>query len=290
MAEPLILLLALAAAGAAVLLPLRASSGDADGDAQVDDGLESAALRHRIALEALRDVEADRRSGSLDEDAYGAQLAEAEARAAATRAALEQHHPTAPERTTGRGRLAAVAASAVIGAVLLAGSLIPATGLANETVMNEPLAAARDAEAARQARIRDLLDALAADSRDPETLSALADAYLAGTSEDDLFNAAIALQALIALEPDRADAYERIMAAYLRAGDLGEARAAWTSYAERPTADPVELAFFDGLIALRGEGDAARAVDAFDRFLQLAPEDPRATMIRGLRDEAAADG
>jgi hypothetical protein len=52
------------------------------------------------------------------------------------------------------------------------------------------------------------------------------------------------------------------------------------------TADPVELAFFDGLIAL-AERDNAVAVEAFDRFLELAPDDARAGMVRGLRDEAA---
>jgi hypothetical protein len=49
----------------------------------------------------------------------------------------------------------------------------------------------------------------------------------------------------------------------------------------------VEAAFFDGLIALRGEDDPARAEVAFDRFLELAPDDPRAGMIEGLREEAA---
>jgi hypothetical protein len=29
-------------------------------------------------------------------------------------------------------------------------------------------------------------------------------------------------------------------------------------------------------------------VEAFDRFLKLAPDDPRAGMVRGLRDEAEA--
>ena len=37
------------------------------------------------------------------------------------------------------------------------------------------------------------------------------------------------------------------------------------------------------------EGDTERAIEAFDRFLELAPDDPRAAMVRGLRDEAAGD-
>ena len=153
--------------------------------------------------------------------------------------------------------------------------------------MNQGLAAAEAAESARQDRIDELLGALTANPRDSATLSALADEYLAGSSEEDLVGAAVALQALIAIEPDRADAYERIIGAYLRAGDQANARSALTSYEALEAADPVEVAFFDGLIALR-EGEAAAAAAAFDRFLELAPDDPRASMVRGLRDEAEA--
>jgi hypothetical protein len=194
--------------------------------------------------------------------------------------------PAAPEAPSDGRRLAIVAAVA-IGVVLVVGSLIPATGIANETVVNEGLARAEAAEEARQARITELLADLAADSSDPATLSGLADAYLAGSTRDDLVRAAVALRLLIEVEPDRADAYERIMAAYLRAGDGENARAAHTAYAGRATADPVEVAFFDGIIALRGESDPAAATAAFDQFLELAPDDPRAPMIRSLRDEAA---
>jgi hypothetical protein len=49
----------------------------------------------------------------------------------------------------------------------------------------------------------------------------------------------------------------------------------------------VEVAFLDGLIALRAERDPGAAVAAFDRFLELAPDDERAVMVERLRDEAA---
>jgi hypothetical protein len=49
----------------------------------------------------------------------------------------------------------------------------------------------------------------------------------------------------------------------------------------------VEVAFLDGLIALRAERDQDAAIAAFDRFLELAPDDERAGMVQRLRDEAA---
>ena len=283
MPEPILLLIGLALAAAVVLPPLWAGRSESS---PVDGEREAAAVRHRVALEALRDVEADRRAGSLDDATYAAQLAEAEERAAMTRAELDRERVSPGPWPSGRGRTAAVVAAGILGLGLLVASLVPATGIASETVVNEQLAAARAAEAGRQERIAALREALAEDPEDPETLSALADAHLAGSSRDDLARAAVALQVLIALEPDRADAYERIVAAYLRAGDHANARAALTSYAERPTADPVELAFLDGLVALRGEDDPGRARAAFDRFLELAPDAPRGPMIRRLRDEA----
>jgi cytochrome c-type biogenesis protein CcmI len=288
MPEPIVLLLGLLAAAALVVPPLlRSAATDAPDPGERD----AAAVRHRVALETLRDVEADRRSGSLDDAAYAEQLAEAEARAASTRAALETASARQPDviaqRHGGGVRVGLVAAGA-IGVALLAGAMLPPTGIANRTVVNQALADAQDAEAARQAWIGDLLDALAQDGDDTRVLSDLADAYLAGSTGDDLARAVVALQALIGLEPERADAYERVMSAYLRAGDYANARAAHDTYAEVATADPVELAFFDGLIALRGEDDPAAAAEAFDRFLELAPDDPRAGMVRGLRDQAAA--
>ena len=85
MPEPLLLAVALVVAGAVVLLPLRRA-----GPALADDGRDAAAVRHRVALEALLDVEADRRAGSLDDASYAEQRAEVEARAAATASALDR--------------------------------------------------------------------------------------------------------------------------------------------------------------------------------------------------------
>lgn len=284
MPDVALLALGLVVTGVAVLAPLWRPARRRE--AAADDERERAQLRHRVAIEALRDLEADRRAGSLDEAAYAAQLADAEARAAETRIALDgvAVAPAAPSESLRRPALVAAAA---IGGLLLAGWVVPATGIANHTVTNEALARAQVAEEARQDRIRQLTAAIATDPTDAASLSDLADAYLAGSTEQDLVAAASALQLLIALEPDRADAYERIISAYLRAGDAVNARAALTSYAELPTADPVEVAFLDGLIALRAENDRQAAVAAFDRFLELAPGDERAAMVGRLRDEAA---
>jgi len=284
MPEILVLLVALAAAGGLVLRPLWSTVPDTGADPGEAD---AAALRHRVAIEALRDVETDRHAGSLDDAAYAEQLARAEERAATTSAALSEGDASPLAPPARRGRRGAVVAAGLIGAVLLGGWFVPGAGIANRTVVNQELADSEAAEAARQQRIADLQAALAANPRDTATLSALADAHLSGSGGEDLVRAAVALQLLIALEPERADAYERIMTAYLRAGDHANARAAHDAYQELDTADPVEVAFFDGLIALRGEDDSRAAQEAFDRFLELAPDDPRAAMIRGLLDEAA---
>ena len=284
MPEMVILLAALAAAGALILPPLLSSRRDNVTD---DADREAAVLRHRVSHEALRDVETDRLAGSLDAGTYAEQLAQAEERAALTRAALDQDAGAAAAAPVGRGRRAAMIVAGLIGAVLLGGSFVPATGIANSTEVNQALADAQAAESARQDRISDLLVTFGEHPDDTATISALADEYLAGSTADDLVRAAGFLQVLIALEPERADAYERIITAYLRAGDATNARAAHDSYAGLASADPVEVAFFDGLIALRGENDPEAALAAFDRFLELAPDDPRAAMIRGLRDEAS---
>lgn len=290
MPEPIVLALALLAAGVAVLWPLRRAPSAADVTVEERRAAEA---RHRVALESLRDVETDRRAGSLDDAAYAAALAEGEANVATTRAALDRlaAAPVAPARPPSPSRSSRVSAVAVavaglIAVLLVAGSLVPAAGIANRTEINEGLAAARAAEESRQERIAELTAAFAADPTDVAVLSELADAYLAGSSPRDLAAAAASLQLLIAAEPGRADAYERIVAAYVRANDFINARAALEAYEGIEAADPAEVAFFDGLIALRGEGDEERAVAAFDRFLDLAPDDGRAEMIRSLRDDA----
>jgi tetratricopeptide (TPR) repeat protein len=132
-----------------------------------------------------------------------------------------------------------------------------------------------------------MLERIAADPRDTEALSALADAYLAGGTAEDRQRGAVALLALIGLQPENASAYRRLITAYMNAGDWTDARAALDAYAEFAGAAEADIPFFRGLLALRADEDADEALRQFDRFLELAPDDPRAPMIRSLRAEAA---
>ena len=220
---------------------------------------EAALIRHRVAVEALRDVEADRRAGSLDEVAYAEQRAEAEARAVRTLAELDAASPppAAGTRITSGRRAGLLVGGALVGA-LLVGMWLPApAGLANRTTV------------------------------DAVGLSALADQYLARNTPDDLARGAALLLALIREQPDDQSAYQRLITAYLRAEDYADAAAATDALAGLAPDSP-DLPFFRGLIALRGAGDRQAAIAQFDRFLQLAPDDPRAVMVRALRDKAAA--
>ncbi|MDQ6681928.1 MAG: tetratricopeptide repeat protein [Chloroflexota bacterium] len=268
-----------------------------------DGERDAAALRHRIALDAVRDVEADHRAGSLDGQAYLAERAAAEERAAATLVEVEtagqrrpavagdsvdradsaqpaRRHPSAGQLGAGIG--------VALAALLLVGYLLPAPiSLANPSVQNRALAEAMAREAQRQAAITSALKVLSADPRNAAALSQLADAYLAGSSPADQQRGALALIALIGLHPNDAAAYRRLITAYANNGDWTDASAATDSLAKIAPRSP-DVPFFRGLIALRGTGDRQAAIRQFDAFLKVAPDDPRATMIRTLRSEALA--
>jgi cytochrome c-type biogenesis protein CcmH len=186
-------------------------------------------------------------------------------------------------------RRLAVGVAATLVAMLGIGFLLPEPfSLAAETVVNQPLAEAQAAESARQAEIERLLTIIAADPADRASLSDLANAYLAGTSAQDLQRAAFTLLAVIGLDPDDPDPYVRLISAYIRAADWTDAAAATDALAELAP-DSADVPFFRGLIAWQGRGDAAGALVAFDAFLAIAPDDPRVPMIRALRQEAAAE-
>ena len=186
-------------------------------------------------------------------------------------------------------RLAVGTAVALLGLLGIGFVLPEPFSLAAETVVNQPLAEAQAAEAARQAEIERQLAAFSADPTDTATLSDLADAYLAGDSAEDLQRGAAALLLLIGLEPDHTNAYVRLISAYIRASDWTDATAA-TDALEELAPDSPDVPFFRGLIAWQGYADAAAAIEAFDAFLAMAPDDPRVPMIRALRQQAAAQG
>jgi len=298
------LLLILAVGGVAAAFtatPYVRRSRAPEREAPADDpDLDALAIRHRVAVEAIRNVEADRRAGSLDDAAYAEQRADAErraaetlaeldaARAAAARAAAGGGSPTAPGRPL-RARTVGVAGG-LLTLVVLAGLFLPAPfSLANPTRTNQALADQLAAEQARQATITDLLGKLRANPRDTASLSELADAYLEGGTANDLASAGRVLLALISLDPHDTSAYQRLITAYINFGDWTDAAAATNSYAKIATtpATAPDIPFFRGIIALRGNGDRAEAVRQFRAFLAIAPDEPRATMVRALLAEAS---
>ena len=283
MAELTLLLLLLAATALAVGWPLLDREARVAAPPAAD---EERAVRHRLALDALRDLEADRRAGSLDEASYRVQRAEAEAHAARTLASGRTPVVVEPAPWHGR-RAAALAGAAVIGLVLVGFALPAPLGVAERTVTDQPLADALAAEDARQAEIGRLLQQLSTDSDDARSWSALADAYLAGRTAEDRQRAVVVLQTLIGLDPEDASAYRRLITVYVEAGSWEDARGALDAYDDIAADGEPDIPFFRGLIVLRADGDEAEAVRQFDRFLELAPHDPRAAMVLSLRAQAA---
>jgi cytochrome c-type biogenesis protein CcmH len=283
----LLVTLGLAVAAAIAWPLLRAGSSTVTFDRQAEAEAEARALRHRLAMDALLDVEADRRAGSLDDASYERERAEAEARAAETLqpAAAE---PSPPPRPGGNSRSGVAALAAVLALALLIGFALPGSiGLGQRTVVNQALADQIAQEKDRQAEIQRLLQLFDANPRDARVISDLADAYLAGDSGDDLQRAAVALQILLALEPENHSAYRRLINAYIVTAHYDDAQATTDSYATIAGPDEPDIPFYRGLIAFR-RGDNATAVEEFDRFLELAPADGRGPMVRGLRETAAA--
>lgn len=295
----LLLLVAVGGAVAALVATpfVRARRGVGSGSAdEASEDLDVLRIRHRVALEAIRDVEADYRAGSLDEAAHAEQRDQAERRAAETLAALEAAESGAPPAgETGSASASGgsplpprwvASAAVVVAAAVVIGFVLPAPfSLANPTQTNEALASQQAAEAARQATIKQLLDKLTTNPRDKDSLSKLADAYLQGGTSDDLSRAGTLLLALISLDPTDASAYQRLITAYVNVGDWTDAASATDAYA-RVAPDSADIPFFRGIIALRGANDRAAAIEQFQAFLAAAPDDPRAVMVRALLSEA----
>jgi tetratricopeptide (TPR) repeat protein len=140
---------------------------------------------------------------------------------------------------------------------------------------------------ARIERIRVLTDAIKANSLDTAALTELADLYLAGGSSEDVTAAFVSLVLLRNAAPESRDAHLRLVTLLIDVGEWRQAEDATDLMAEVVGEDDREIPFFRGLIA-RGLGESAEAVRQFERFLRIAPDDPRAAMVRGLLDEEAA--
>ncbi len=262
-----------------------ASGVDASGD------LEVLLIRHRVALEAVRDVDADWRAGSLDDAAHAEQREAAERRATETLSELEaaRSGAAAPGNATRRGAVPGrriVAAAAVLVVAVIVGFALPAPfSLANPVRVNQALADQQKQEADRQATIQQELGVLTRNPTDTAALSKLADAYLAGGTSDDIARGAQMLLALISLDSGNASAYQRLITAYIQVADWKDAAAATDAYA-RIAKDSPDIPFFRGVIALQGTRDDAEAIRQFNAFLAAAPDDPRATMVRALLSQA----
>ncbi|HKO34736.1 MAG TPA: tetratricopeptide repeat protein, partial [Candidatus Limnocylindria bacterium] len=141
---------------------------------------------------------------------------------------------------------------------------------------------------ARLERIRQLTDTIASNPRDVDALGELADLYLAGGTADDVGRALASLVLMRDAAPQSRDANQRLVTLLVRTGLWDDANAAIDHYAEVVGENDPDIPFFRGLVA-RGNGDNDAAVRQFDRFLQLAPDDPRAQMVRGLREDLSND-
>ena len=284
MAELLLMILVAGTVVLAVAWPLLDATPPVPA-AEPDPEREAALVRHGLALEALRDIEADHRAGSLDEAAYLAQREEAEVHAARTLRALEAVAP-AGESQSKPGSAPAAGWSRGWRLPALVGGLLALLLLAAFAAPSPFGVAEKDA---RLERIRQLTDAVEANPRNVDALGELADLYLAGGNPDDVGAALVSLVLLRDAAPESRDANQRLVTLLVRAGLWEDAGAATDRYADVVGEDDPDIPFFRGLIA-RGTGDTDEAVRQFDRFLEIAPDDDRAPMIRGLRDDLAAGG
>ncbi|HEY7525650.1 MAG TPA: c-type cytochrome biogenesis protein CcmI [Candidatus Limnocylindria bacterium] len=272
MAELLLLGLLVAAVALAVVWPLLDRPAAVPSIA-ANPEREALEVRHRLALEALRDVEADHRAGSLDDEGYRRERDEAERHAVETRRALDAAPEPAPQAASvpaSRSLRLAALIGVALAALLLIGLALPAPfGVAE-----------RDA---RLERIRQLTDAVGRNPRDAAALAELSDLYLAGGTDTDVARALASLILLRNAAPDSRDANGRLVTLLVRIGSWDEAAKATDVYARVVGESDPDIPFFRGLIA-RGRGDAVEARQQFERFLQLAPGDDRAVMVRGLLD------
>ncbi|HEX2030070.1 MAG TPA: tetratricopeptide repeat protein [Actinomycetota bacterium] len=277
-----------AVAAAGVLRPFRA--GVAGAPERFPDPLEE---ERDALLRSLRDLDEDRRAGSLTEAGYRALRAEAEARAVAVLRALEARDgdghaaatmrelraPAAAEAEPrgGRGRSGAagilILAAVIAGAAPLLWSAVsqrspgqPVTG----TVGGNPLAAFEE-------RVREHPNDLAARLD-------LGERYLAA---GNVRGAVEQYVAALQIDPRNAEAHAQLGFVLFRAGRPADGLRAVDRALELEPRFPLAL-FYRGVILLQGLDRPGPAAEAFRAYLDVAPfgsfrEDARRLLERAER-------
>jgi tetratricopeptide (TPR) repeat protein len=240
--------------------------------------------RRLALLRSLADLEASHDSGALADPEYRRLRGETEGRISRLLRAMDERHARAstatttvvePERGPARVPPWAVATLlvATVGAVLLAGlarDAEPAPGASAPTSTEDPFAFFEQ-------RVRDHPNDLAARLD-------LARRYLdAGRVEDALAEYAAALE----LDPDDAEAHASI-GLILFLSDRPEEALASVDRALETAPDYPEALFYRGVILLRGLERPADAIEAFERYLEVAPFGAERDAVQQLLAEAEA--
>lgn len=269
-----------AVAAAGVLRPFRA--GVADRTEASADPLEE---ERDALLRALRDLEEDRRAGSVTEDGYRTLRAETEARAVAVlrdleirdgdgRAAGAMRQLRSPASAAdggdpgGGGRSGA--AAILIVAAVVAGAAPLLWSAVGERAPGQPITGSvgGDPLAVFEERVREHPDDLAARLD-------LGERYLAA---GDVRGAVEQYVAALRIDPRNAEAHSQLGFVLFRAGKPAEGLRAVDQALELDPGFPLAL-FYRGVILIEGLDRPAPAAEAFRAYLGAAP-------FGSFRDEA----
>jgi cytochrome c-type biogenesis protein CcmH/NrfG len=247
----------------------------------VGDPLED---RRVALLRSLADLEEARASGALEDADYGRMRRDTEGRIARLLRAIDERDlgppgaPAVAAEPRGPARVppwaVATLLAATVGAVLVAGLLRDAE-LA--PAAPAPAAGADDPFAFFEQRVAEHPDDIAARLD-------LAHRYLdAGRIDESLAEYAVALE----LDPDDAEAHAHVgMILYL--ADRPDEGLAEVDHALDTAPDYPEALFLRGVILLEGLGRPAGAIEAFERYLEVAPFGAERDAAESLIEEAQA--
>lgn len=259
-------------------------------------------------LRALRELERDRRSGTLEEETYRALRAETERRAVAVLRALRAREGAgwaveggaggaawrapAAWRALGEGPLQApprarpaprLAAAVLVVFLVAAGVSLALSSALRARAPGEPITGAAVGGAADLAffeqRVREHPDDVAARLD-------LADRYLAA---GDVRSATAQYLVALELDPENPEALTRLGFVLFRSGRPERGLEA-VDRALRVDPDYPEALYYRGLILLRGLDRPEEAALAFRAYLQAAPFGSRREEVRELLTEAERTG